>query len=211
MALNTRYITHCPFKLSKSAAWSFNVLLSVCMCEQQAHLSVCVCVCVWAALYSFLFARQWGRRVRTSVLVTSCLQAGISFTSRLCVCVCVCVCVCASLVLYISQSVVGWASSSLGAVHCAEPRQRDPSVGVDVAVGALVHPFHQVLLVQQRVVGAQRAGGVEETLVVMAELRLPAGRQELVDVHHLAQWHHQDGAWTGNRGDALKLLSGRTQ
>lgn len=71
------------------------------------------------------------------------------------------------------QSVVGFSSCCLGAVQPAEPGQRDPSVGVDVAVGALVHALHQVLLVQQRVVGAQRAGSVIETLVVMAELRLP--------------------------------------
>lgn len=86
-----------------------------------------------------------------------------------------------------SQSVAGCTSSSLGAVQLAEPRQRDASVGVDIAVGALVHPLDQVLLVQQRVVGAERAGGVKETLVVMAKLRLPARGQELVNVHHLAQ------------------------
>lgn len=86
-----------------------------------------------------------------------------------------------------SQSVVGYTSSSPGAVQLAEPRQRDASTGVDIAVGALVHPLDQVLLVQQRVVGAKRAGGVNEVLVVMAELRLPARGQELVHVHHLAQ------------------------
>lgn len=77
--------------------------------------------------------------------------------------------------------------STVCAVKPAEARQGDPSVGVDVAVGPLVHPLDQVLLVQQRVVGAQRAGGVVELLVVMAELRPSARRQELVDVHHLAQ------------------------
>lgn len=95
---------------------------------------------------------------------------------------CVCVhCFC------ISQSVVGYTSSSLDAVQLAQPRQRDAPVGGDVAIGALVHPFDQVLLVQQRVVGAESAGGVKETLVVMAELRLPLRGQELVNVHHLAQ------------------------
>lgn len=89
----------------------------------------------------------------------------------------------------------------VGAVQPFEPRQGDATVGEDVAVGPLVHPLDQVLLVQQRVVGAQRAGGVEEALVVMAQLRLPAGGQELVDVHHLAQRHHHDGAWTGKRGE----------
>lgn len=58
---------------------------------------------------------------------------------------------------------------------------------VDVAVGALVHPLDQVLLIQQRMIGAKRAGGVEEALVVMAELCLSVRGQELVNVHHLAQ------------------------
>lgn len=58
---------------------------------------------------------------------------------------------------------------------------------MDVAVGALVHPLDQVLLIQQRMIGAERAGGVEEALVVMAELRLSVRGQELVNVHHLAQ------------------------
>lgn len=89
----------------------------------------------------------------------------------------------------------------VGAVQPFEPRQGDATVGEDVAVGPLVHPLDQVLLVQKRVVGAQRAGGVEEALVVMAQLRLPAGGQELVDVHHLAQRHHHDGAWTRKRGE----------
>lgn len=79
------------------------------------------------------------------------------------------------------------SSWSLAAVEPAESRQRDPSVAVDVPVGPLVHPFDQVLLVQQRVVGAERAGGVIETLIVMAELRLSTGRQELINVHHLAE------------------------
>lgn len=86
-----------------------------------------------------------------------------------------------------SQSVVGHTSSGPGAVQLVEPRQRDASTGVDIAVRALVHPLDQVLLVQQWVVGAKRAGSVKETLVVMAELRLPARGQELVNVHHLAQ------------------------
>lgn len=90
------------------------------------------------------------------------------------------------------------------AVEPAEARQGDPSVGVDVAVGPLVHPLDQVLLVQQRVVGAQRAGGVVELLVVMAQLRLSARRQELVDVHHLAQRHHHDGACTSREETTLE-------
>ena len=72
---------------------------------------------------------------------------------------------------------------------------------VDVTVRALVHPFDQVFLVQQRVVGAERAGGVVETLIVVTELRLPAGRQEFVNMYHFAQRHHQDGAWVEYKGE----------
>lgn len=120
----------------------------------------------------------------------------LPFGSAVCSCICpkcyvslqdsasyVCLCVC----VLISQSVVGQASRSLGAAQLAEPGQRDSPMGVNFAVRALVHPFDQVLLVQQRVVGAERAGGVKKTLVVMAELCLPLRGQELVNVHHLAQ------------------------
>lgn len=131
----------------------------------------------------------------------SCVCPHYVSSCRVQICI-MCVCVC---VLCIFQSVVGSTSGSLGAVQLAEPRQHDASMIVDVAVGALVHPFDQVFLVQQRVVGAERAGGVKEALVVMAELRLPAGRQELVNVHHLAQRHHQDSAWTGNKENCTQL------
>lgn len=79
----------------------------------------------------------------------------------------------------------GSTFSILCAVQSAEPRQGDASVGVDVAIGSLVHTLDQVFLVQQWVVGAERAGGIVKSLVVMAELRLSARRQKLVDVHHL--------------------------
>lgn len=78
-------------------------------------------------------------------------------------------------------------SSIISAVQPVEPRQGDTSVVVDVAVGSLVHPLDQVLLVQQWVVGAEGAGCIEKPLIVMAELRLPARRKELVDVYHLTQ------------------------
>lgn len=97
------------------------------------------------------------------------------------------------------------------AVQPVEPRQGDASVGVDVAVGPLVHPLDQVLLVQQRVVGAERAGRVVKSLVVMAELRLPARRQELVDMHHLTQWHHHDRAYTRIEETTLKSRVNQNQ
>lgn len=100
---------------------------------------------------------------------------------------------CSPFVFHAGDSVVSvshvhkFTSSIASAVYCVEPRQGDASVGVDVAFGPLVHPLDQVFLVQQRVVGPQGAGGIEETLVVMAELCLSARRQELIDVYHLTQ------------------------
>lgn len=88
------------------------------------------------------------------------------------------------------SSVSGASSSGLGAVECSEAGQLDASVHDNVTVGALVHAFNQVLFVEQRVVRAERAGCIEEALVVMAELRSPAGWQELVHVYHLTQGHH---------------------
>lgn len=91
------------------------------------------------------------------------------------------------------------------AIHGTEPRQRDAPVVVDVPIGALVHALDQVLLVQQWVVSPECAGGIIETLIVVTEWRLPARRQKLVDVHHLTQWHHQDGACTDKRRFLLEL------
>ncbi|KAG5844815.1 hypothetical protein ANANG_G00166710 [Anguilla anguilla] len=73
------------------------------------------------------------------------------------------------------------------AVEAVEPWQGDSAVAEDVAVRPLVHPLDQVLLVEQGVVGPQRAGRVVEALVIVAQLRLTARRQELVHMHHLTQ------------------------
>jgi len=90
---------------------------------------------------------------------------------------------------------------SQGAVQAAEARQRDPSMGGDVPVSSPVHAFHQVLLVEQWVVGAECACRIVEALVVVTQLRLPAGRQELVHVHDLAQRHHEHRAWPGREAE----------
>ena len=60
-------------------------------------------------------------------------------------------------------------------------------MGVNVPVEPLVHPLDEVLFVEQGVVGPQRAGSVMETLVVMTQLGLPPGRQELVHMHDITQ------------------------
>lgn len=58
----------------------------------------------------------------------------------------------------------------MGAVKHAESRQGDFAVHVDVSVRTLVHPLHQVLLIEQRMVGTQSAGCIAEALVVVAQL-----------------------------------------
>lgn len=56
------------------------------------------------------------------------------------------------------------------AVKGTESRQCDSAMSVDISVRSLVHPFHQVLLIKQRMVGTQGAGCVAEALVVVAKL-----------------------------------------
>lgn len=98
----------------------------------------------------------------------------------------------------------GTLSAPPGAVESAEPRQGDPSVGVDVPVEPLVHPLDQVLLVEQGVVGPQSAGCVVEALVVVTQFRLPLRWQELIHVYYLTQGHHQNRTWRKGRGRGFR-------
>lgn len=79
-------------------------------------------------------------------------------------------------------------------MHFSEAGQGDLPVSVDVLIRALVHVLHQVLLKQQRVVSPHGAGVVVELLVIVADVRLPLGREELVHVHLVTQRHHQHDA-----------------
>lgn len=54
--------------------------------------------------------------------------------------------------------------------------------------------LHQILLKEERVVGAHRAGTVKELLVVVAHVSLALGREELVNIHLVTQRHHDDDA-----------------
>lgn len=86
----------------------------------------------------------------------------------------------------------GTSGVGRGAAHGPEPRQNHLSLAVQVALGAGVQPLHQQLLVEQWVVGAKRARRVIVQLVVVAQLRLPDGRDVLVHVHFAAQGHHDE-------------------
>lgn len=72
-------------------------------------------------------------------------------------------------------------------VKGVKSRQHHPAVIIDVFVRSLVHPLHQVLLIEQRVVGTHGAGCIFEVLIVVAELGFALGRQELIDVDHVAE------------------------
>lgn len=72
----------------------------------------------------------------------------------------------------------------------AEPWQSDSPLLAEVSLRAHVHPPDEVLLVNEGVVGAQRAGGVIIVLVVVAQIRLPLGGDVLVHVKLVAHGHH---------------------
>jgi len=76
----------------------------------------------------------------------------------------------------------------------SEARQSDLPVRVDVLVCALVYVLHQVLLEQERVVSSHGTGTVVELLVIVANVRLPLGREKLVHVHFVTQRHHDHDA-----------------
>lgn len=82
-------------------------------------------------------------------------------------------------------------------MHFSEAWQGDLPVSVDVLICALVHVLHQVLLKQQWVVSPHGAGVVVELLVIVANVCLPLGRQELVHIHLVTQRHHEHDACGG--------------
>ena len=75
----------------------------------------------------------------------------------------------------------------MGAVKSAESRQSDSAMSVDVSVRTLVHPLHQVLLIEQWVVGTQCAGRITEALVVVAELSFATRWQEFIHMDHITK------------------------
>lgn len=96
-----------------------------------------------------------------------------------------------------------------GAARGMEPRQNHLALAAQVGLGSRVQALHQELLIEQRVVGAQRAGRIVVQLVVVAQLRLPDGWQVLVHVHLTAHGHHeQDSDEARRRWVGLDLLLG---
>lgn len=75
-------------------------------------------------------------------------------------------------------------------MHFSKARQGDFPVSVDVLICALVHVLHQVLLKQEWVVSSHGAGMVVKLLVVVANVRLPLGREKLVHIHFVTERHH---------------------
>lgn len=87
-----------------------------------------------------------------------------------------------------------WPGSPCSAVNAPEARQCDFPKQINVLVHALVEVLHHILLKEERVVGAHRAGAVEELLVVVAHVGLALGWQELINIHLVTQRHHDDDA-----------------
>lgn len=85
------------------------------------------------------------------------------------------------------------------AVNGPEARQCGFSKQVDVLICALVEMLHQILLIEQWVVGAHRAGTIEELLVVVAHVGLALGWEELINIHLVTQGHHDDDTWRGEQ------------
>lgn len=82
-------------------------------------------------------------------------------------------------------------------MHFSEARQGDFPMNVDVLIRALVHVLHQVLLKQEWVVSSHGAGVVMELLVIVANVRLPLGREKFVHIHLVTQRHHEHNACQG--------------
>lgn len=92
-----------------------------------------------------------------------------------------------------------WSGSPHSAVNVLEARQAGFSKQVNVLICALVEVLHQILLKEERVVGAHRAGAVVELLVVVAHVSLALRWEELVNIHLVTQRHHDDDAWGGDQ------------
>lgn len=97
-------------------------------------------------------------------------------------------------------------SGTWRAAHGLQPGQHDLAFAVQVTMGAHVEPLHQQLLVEQRVVGAQCAGGVMVGLVVVTQVCLPHWRDVFVHVHLATQVHHQQDAWWGRGKQSREQL-----
>lgn len=87
-----------------------------------------------------------------------------------------------------------WPGSPYSAVNPPEARQCGFPKQVNVLICALVEVLYQILLKEERVVGAHRAGAVKEFLVVVAHISLALGWEEFINIHLVTQRHHDDDA-----------------
>lgn len=78
------------------------------------------------------------------------------------------------------------------AVHRLEAGQNHLALAMQIPLRACVQALHQKLLIEQRVVRPEGAGCVVVQLVVVAQLRLPHGRDVFVHVHLSAHGHHDE-------------------
>lgn len=91
-------------------------------------------------------------------------------------------------------------------VDGAEARKSSTSLFLEVSLGPCVDALDQDLLIEEGVVGPQRAGGIIISLVVVAQVGLPHGGNVLVHMHLLAQRHHQENACNANRKKEHRLV-----
>lgn len=79
-------------------------------------------------------------------------------------------------------------------MHISEARQSSFPMDIDVLICALVYMLHQVFLEQEGVVSSHGTGTVVKPLVIVTNVSLPFGREELVHVHFVAERHHDHNA-----------------
>lgn len=79
-------------------------------------------------------------------------------------------------------------------MHISEAGQSNFPVSIDVLICALVYMLHQVFLKQEWVVSSHGTGTVVKLLVIVANVRLPFGREKFVHVHFITERHHDHDA-----------------
>lgn len=84
--------------------------------------------------------------------------------------------------------------TDLLAMHISEAGQSNFPMCIDVLICALVYVFHHVFLKQEGVVSSHGTGTVVKLLVIVANVRLPFGREKFVHVHFVTERHHDHDA-----------------
>lgn len=79
-------------------------------------------------------------------------------------------------------------------MHISKAGQSNFPVSIDVLICAPINMFHQVFLKQEGVVSSHSTGTVVKLLVIVANVRLPFGREKFVHVHFITERHHDHDA-----------------